>query len=335
MIGVVTDTLFMNHDTGGYHPEAPMRIQYIHTIFNGKAPDIALIEPFKASVDDISLNHGRSYIESVKRSCKAGKYVDLDPDTVCSEYSYETALFAAGSLLELVRMALARDIDSGFASVRPPGHHATADEAMGFCLFNNVAIAAKKAIDSYGITKVMIVDFDVHHGNGTQDSVYTNKDILYFSSHQYPFYPGTGRISETGGRGAEGYTVNCPLRAGKCDGEMVALYRSVMVPIMLSFKPDLVLVSAGFDAHAMDPIGGMNMTSQGFGALAGLIRDASEKIKAPVVYALEGGYNLEALKDSVKAVVDVMKGGAVPSISDRCTPEIEEIIKAHSRYWTL
>jgi acetoin utilization deacetylase AcuC-like enzyme len=325
----------MNHDTGGYHPEAPMRVQYIHTLFNGKDPDITIIDPVRAKVEDILLNHERSHIDHVKRACIANRYVDLDPDTVCSEDSYEVALYAAGSLIKLVELALNGEINSGFACVRPPGHHATPFESMGFCLFNNVAIAARKAIHASGIQRVMIIDFDVHHGNGTQDSFYKSKDVLYFSSHQYPFYPGTGRIDEMGAKGSEGYTINCPLRGGTKDSEMLALYRSVMVPVIQAFHPGLVLVSAGFDAHAMDPIGGMEISSKGFGALAGLIHDAAVKVSAPVVYSLEGGYNFDALRDSVKTVIDVMKGGSAPKIEERFTAEIDEIIKKHSRFWPL
>jgi acetoin utilization deacetylase AcuC-like enzyme len=335
MIGVVSDPLFMNHDTGGYHPEAPMRVHYIHTLFHHKDPDIAMIEPVQASVEDIMLNHERFYIDGVKRACKSNKYVDLDPDTVCSEDSYETALFAAGSVIRLAQLALSGEIDSGFASIRPPGHHATHDDAMGFCLFNNVAIAAKKAIREYGVENVLIIDIDVHHGNGTQDSFYGTKNVLYFSSHQYPFYPGTGRLNETGAKGAEGYTINCPLGSGKKDSEMVVLYRSLIMPIVQAFKPGLILVSAGFDAHAMDPIGGMDISSKGFGALAGIIRDAAEKVDAPVVFALEGGYNFEALRDSVNAVLNIMKGSSTPKIDERSSSEINEIIKTHSRYWSL
>lgn len=335
MIGVVSDPLFMNHDTGGYHPEAPLRAQYIHTLFAGKDPEISLVEPVKATKEDIALNHGSRYIDRVSHACRNSGYVDLDPDTVCSEDSYETALYAAGSLIRLVGMALAGDIQAGFASIRPPGHHAIEDEAMGFCLFNNIAVAAKKAIRDFGVKKVIIIDFDVHHGNGTQDSFYDRKDVLYFSSHQYPFYPGTGRISDTGAKGAQGYTVNCPLRGGKTDGEFVALYRSVLIPVIHAYEPGLVLVSAGFDAHAMDPIGGMDLSSSGFGALAGLIREAAEEVDAPVVYALEGGYNLEALRDSVRAVVDILKGGNAPRIEERFSAEIDEIVKAHSKQWSL
>jgi acetoin utilization deacetylase AcuC-like enzyme len=335
MIGVVSDPLFMNHDTGMHHPEQPLRINYIHTLFAPKDPEILMVDPVQASPEDIMLNHEKHYIDLVRQSCSSRKFTCLDPDTVCSEDSYSTALHAAGSVINLTRMVLSGQIETGFASVRPPGHHATTSEAMGFCLFNNIAIAAHKAINSFGQKKVLIVDFDVHHGNGTQESFYKSKNVLYFSTHQYPFYPGTGRLSETGAAGAEGFTVNCPLRGGKNDSQYVTVYRHVLVPIIKAFNPGLILVSAGFDAHGMDSIGGMQLSSSAFACIAGIIRDVSREIGAPVVYALEGGYNLDALRDSVKAVIDVIKGGEVPMIKDSSWPELDEIIKTHSRYWPL
>ncbi len=335
MVGIVSDPLFMNHDTGGYHPESPMRIHSIHTVFSGKDPDLLVVDPVPADIQDVMLNHGKAHVERIKRSSMAGRLVDLDPDTVCSEDSYETALYAAGSLIRLVQMAIGGEISSGFASVRPPGHHATKDDAMGFCLFNNVAIAARKAIECFHIQKVLIVDFDVHHGNGTQDSFYGSREVLYFSSHQHPFYPGTGRLNETGSGRAEGYTVNCPLRAGTKDSEFLAVYQHVLVPIIESYRPGLILVSAGFDAHAMDPIGGMSVSSKGFAALTALIMEAATKVGSPVVYTLEGGYNLDALRDSVSAVVDVMKGGPAPKIEQTPFHGLDEIMGTHSRFWPL
>lgn len=334
MIGVVSDPLFMQHDTGPYHPEQPLRSQYVHTVFTGKDPDLVMVQPVPASPGDIMLNHGRRYVELVKNAC-CGSYTHLDADTVCSEDSYSTALYAAGSVMELVRLALSGEIEAGFAAVRPPGHHATADRAMGFCLFNNVAIAARAALSACGPKKVLIADFDVHHGNGTQESFWRDRDVLYFSTHQHPFYPGTGRIGEAGAGKGEGFTVNCPLRGGKNDEQMVSVYRRVLIPVIRSFSPGLILVSAGFDGHGMDSIGGMRMTAGGFACIAGLIRDAAREAGCPVVYALEGGYNLNALRDSVRAVIDVMKGGDVPVIRDADWPELEEFVKAHSRYWPL
>jgi acetoin utilization deacetylase AcuC-like enzyme len=335
MIGVVSDPLFMQHDTGPYHPEQPLRSQYVHSVFTGKDPDLAMVDPVQALPEDIMLNHGRAYVELVKRTCSSSRYTYLDADTVCSEESYSTALYAAGSVLQLMRMALSGEIEAGFAAVRPPGHHATPDRAMGFCLFNNVAVAARAAVSGFGLSKVLIADIDVHHGNGTQDSFYRDRDILYFSTHQSPFYPGTGRIREAGAGKGEGFTVNCPLRGGTNDERMVSVYRHVLVPVIRAFGPELILVSAGFDAHRMDSIGGMSMTAGGFACIAGLIRDAARETGCPVVYSLEGGYNLDALRESVRAVIDVMKGGPVPVMKDADWPELEEFVKTHSCYWPL
>jgi acetoin utilization deacetylase AcuC-like enzyme len=335
MIGVVSDPLFMQHDTGPYHPEQPLRSQYVHSVFTRKDPHLVMVDPLPASVEEIMLNHEKSYVELVKRACCSSRYTHLDSDTVCSEDSYTTALYAAGSVLQLVRMALSGEIEAGFAGVRPPGHHAESDRAMGFCLFNNVAVAAHAAISVLGLEKVLIADIDVHHGNGTQDSFYRSRDVLYFSTHQHPFYPGTGRITETGSGKGEGFTMNCPLRGGKNDSQMVSVYRHVLLPVIRAFKPQLILVSAGFDAHVTDSIGGMKMTAGGFACIAGLIRDAAREAGCPVVYALEGGYNLNALRESVQAVVDVMKGDAVPVMNDVDWPELDEFVKAHSRYWPL
>jgi acetoin utilization deacetylase AcuC-like enzyme len=335
MIGVVSDPIFMDHDTGGYHPESPLRIHHIHTLFYQNTPGIVLVDPVRATKEDIILNHDRGYVNSIASNCSKGKLVNLDMDTVCSEDSYDIALLAAGSVTRLTEMALSGQIDSGLAFVRPPGHHARRGSAMGFCLFNNIAIAAKKALQSYGVKRVLIVDFDVHHGNGTQESFYGDKDVLYFSTHQYPFYPGTGSMTESGRSGGLGYTVNCPLKGGQRDGHYIAVYRYILSPIIEAFEPELVLVSAGFDAHAMDPIGGMQLSSDGFGAIAGIIHHAAAKISAPVVYALEGGYNLGALKESIACVVDIMKGASPPEIDAISGPELDTMIKTHSRFWPL
>ena len=336
MIGIVSDPVFMNHDTGGYHPETPLRVQYLHTLFaRNEDPLVRMVDPVPGRVEDVLLNHGRGYVDRVCRLSGSGQSVDLDPDTVCSPDSYETALLATGSVVELARLALEGEVKTGFACVRPPGHHARMDEAMGFCLFNNVAVAARKAIRDFGVEKVAIVDFDVHHGNGTQESFYSDSKVLYFSTHQYPFYPGTGALSETGAGEGEGYTVNCPLRAGMNDSHYLAVYRHVLAPVIEAFEPGLILVSAGFDAHERDPIGGMRVSSQGFAAIASVIEEAAVEAGAPTVYALEGGYDLGALKESVSLVVEVLKGEAFPAIRSEAFPGMEGILQAHARMWPL
>jgi acetoin utilization deacetylase AcuC-like enzyme len=336
MIGIVSDPVFMNHDTGGYHPESPLRIQYIHTLFAAREdPLIRIVDPVPAQIDDVMLNHGQSYINRIARASASDMMVDLDPDTVCSPESYDTAMLAAGSLVELVRMVLDGELDTGFAFVRPPGHHARRDEAMGFCLLNNVAIAARKAICHFGVEKVAIIDFDIHHGNGTQESFYSDSDVLYFSTHQYPFYPGTGSLSETGAGEGIGYTVNCPLRGGLGDSHYMAVYRHVLAPLIEAYEPGLILVSAGFDAHAMDPIGGMQLSSHGFAAITSVIQEAAEEVGAHTVYALEGGYNLNALKDSVSHMIDALKGFPVPPINPESFPGLDTIMGMHTRMWPL
>jgi acetoin utilization deacetylase AcuC-like enzyme len=334
MIGIVSNPVFMDHDTGSYHPETPVRIQYLHTLFCDPDPQIHMVEPVKAAVDDILLNHHRAYIDLVKRACEAGSG-HLDPDTAYSAESYATALLAAGSLIRLCEMAIEGEITSGFAFVRPPGHHSVYERAMGFCLFNNVAIAARKARETFGIQKVLIIDFDVHHGNGTQDSFYRDDSVLYFSTHQYPFYPGTGSLYEKGEAVGEGFTVNCPLGYGKTDGQYMSIYRYVLSPIIQAFKPGLILVSAGFDAHAMDPIGGMQLSSACYGAIAGVIRQAAELVGAPVVYTLEGGYNLEAQRESAAHIIRVLKGENMPDITPVAWPEIDNIMDAHADKWPI
>jgi acetoin utilization deacetylase AcuC-like enzyme len=325
----------MDHDTGGYHPESPLRIQYLHTLFTVEDPLIMLMDPAAAAVEDILLNHSRRYIDSIARTADAGAFVDLDPDTVCCPDSYDVSLFAAGSLIHLTRAALDREIDSGFAFVRPPGHHARKERAMGFCVFNNIAVAAYKAIESFGVEKVAIVDFDIHHGNGTQESFYSDNRVLYFSTHQYPFYPGTGSLSETGAGEGTGYTVNCPMSGGKKDGHYLSVYRYVLQPVIEAFEPDLVLVSAGFDAHAMDPIGGMQLSSRGFAAIAAVIQASARNVGAPVVYSLEGGYDLCALKESASQVIDVLKGAPPPDIEPLAFHELDNFIRIHGSIWPL
>ena len=334
MIGIVSDPVFMNHDTGESHPETLYRIPYIHSLFSPPGPGILMVEPVVAGVDDIHRNHSKDYIELIKRSCARGSGY-LDPDTAYSEGSYETALKAAGSLIKLVDMTLKKEITSGFAFVRPPGHHSLHDRAMGFCLFNNVAIAAKKAQAEFGIDKVMIIDFDVHHGNGTQDSFYDDDSVLYFSSHQYPYYPGTGGLKETGRGKGEGFTVNCPLGYGKTDGEFAAVYSYVLAPVLKAYKPGLVLVSAGFDAHMLDPIGGMQLTSKGYGMLAGIIGAAASVVGVPVVYVLEGGYSLEGQKESAAEVINVLKGEKAPDIKPEECSELDRIVAQNKNHWPL
>ena len=232
-------------------------------------------------------------------------------DTVISPGSYDAAMLAAGAATAAVD-AVMEGARAAFALVRPPGHHARYNSAMGFCLFNNMAVAAQHAVKKYGLERVMIVDWDVHHGNGTQDYFYERDDVLFFSSHRYPFYPGTGAANETGRGKGEGYTVNVPLPAGTGDGRYKEVFDDVVAPLARRYRPQLILVSAGYDAHLADPLGGMAVSVAGFSEMARTVRSLADEIaecEGRVAAVLEGGYNVEALAASVMATIGAMGDG--------------------------
>jgi acetoin utilization deacetylase AcuC-like enzyme len=303
-------------------------------------------------VDELALVHDPGYIQTVANT--AGKiHSQLDPDTGLSARSYEIARLAAGGMLQgmdaLLQTAnsernLPPNVSIGgtpnsiFAFVRPPGHHAEPDRGMGFCLFNNVAIAAAYAKEKYGLKRILIVDWDLHHGNGTQHAFYDDPGVLYFSSHQYPYYPGSGGFNEVGSGKGEGYTVNAPFPSGFGDAEYFSVYSKILEPVALEYKPELVLVSAGFDPFINDPLGGMKMTGEGFGALAGLVQDiARRSCDGKIMLALEGGYNPEGLRSGVRAVLQALLGKPAPAPvnapSTRVAGVLERIVSVHRKYW--
>jgi len=316
MTGVVQDNVFLEHKTGPSHPESPRRLEVLYDLL--KDGDIAerlkILSSRKASREEIEYNHMPSYFDYVAKT-EGLPSSSLDMDTQLSAKSFEAALYAAGGVLHGIDTLITGECTNVFALVRPPGHHAEANRGMGFCIFNNIAIGAEYAIRHHGIKRVLIVDWDLHHGNGTQHSFYSDDRVLYFSIHQYPHYPGTGDILEAGiGRG-RGFSVNVPLRPRYGDCAYITLFEKVLRPIALLYKPELVLVSAGFDAHYADPLGGMELTSEGFSTLTGVVMDIAEKTASGrLLLSLEGGYNLEALRESVKKVLLRLSGkrGAGP-----------------------
>ncbi len=252
--------------------------------------------------------HDNQYISHIRDVAQRGGGW-LDVDTVMSPDSYQAAIYAAGGAIRASEAVMNGEVGSAFALVRPPGHHATSQRAMGFCLFNNVAIAAKYALAKYKLDRVIIIDFDVHHGNGTQAAFYDNPQVLYVSTHEYPFYPGTGGIEETGSGAGKGTTINIPLPAGCGDGEYLQVFEQIIVPAARRFNPQFIIASAGYDLHWADEIALMQVSTNGFSQMVKIIKGlADELCSGRLVFSLEGGYHLRALAYSVKATLDVLLG---------------------------
>jgi len=307
--GIVVDARYQDHYTGRNHPERPARIGTLLTLVEEyQRPGVKRFAPRVATPEELALIHDPAHIGLVAATAKKNHFA-FDADTPVSGQSYPTALLATGGLLTLLEAIMTREVDNGFAFVRPPGHHAERNRAMGFCLFNSVAIGAQYLREKFGLRRVLVMDWDVHHGNGTQHSFYDDPGVLYVSTHQYPYYPGTGAAEEAGRGQGEGYTVNLPIPAGWGDAEYQELFQGVIDPICRQFDPEFVLISAGFDAHRRDPLGGMEVTEEGFGMMARvLLRLARDHAQGRCAAILEGGYDLEGLQQSVLRVLDEMSG---------------------------
>jgi acetoin utilization deacetylase AcuC-like enzyme len=300
--GLVYHSAYLEHDMGAGHPESPNRLRAImqHLEQSGTAARLARIEPRKAEDEWITQIHTPSYLAMLKTHAPTNGRVSLDPDTSMSPGSLTAAYLAAGGALAAVDAIMSQQVDHVFCAVRPPGHHAEAGRAMGFCLFNNVAIAARYVQKRYGIQRVLIVDWDVHHGNGTQHSFEDDPSVLFFSTHQFPHYPGTGRESERGRGAGEGFTIDVPMEAGEGDEEYRAIFQKSLVPAAEAFKPEFVIISAGFDAHKDDPLANMGLTEEGYADLTSLVTGIAKRhARGRILSSLEGGYHLTALAASV------------------------------------
>lgn len=305
---VIWDQRYLLHETGLRHPESPNRLLAIKKVLEGSSIGKKLIrlEPRLATPEEISLVHDFEYVKKIEKT--AGLNIQLDPDTHASPKSWEVACLAVGGVLAAVDWVTAGEDRNAFAFVRPPGHHAERARAMGFCLFNNVAIAAEYALRQKGCRRVLIMDYDVHHGNGTQRAFYDRKDVFYISTHRYPFYPGTGSRREEGEKEGRGYTLNIPFSGGEGDEEYLAVFDREVIPVSADYRPDLILVSAGFDAHRLDPLGGMNVTGAGFAEMTqSLLKLSSAVCQGRTLLVLEGGYSLEGLWESVEKCLSVMR----------------------------
>jgi acetoin utilization deacetylase AcuC-like enzyme len=307
--GFIYDTIYLKHDTGAGHPERPERLTAILDRLEqrGGLQHLVRLKPTAAPPEWIATVHTPEYIERVRKSGQAGTgYVD-SPDAPASRASYEVALYAVGGVQAAVDAVMRGTVKNAFCAVRPPGHHALKDKAMGFCLFNNVAIAARYIQKKHKLGKVLIVDWDVHHGNGTQAMFYDDSTVFYFSIHQSPFYPGTGSAEEKGSGKGLGFTLNVPLEEGCGDAEYQKAFLEKLKPAAVAFKPDFVLVSAGFDSAKDDLLGRMKVTPEGFAELTRIVKGIAEQnCQGRLVTILEGGYNLESLAASVEAHVRVL-----------------------------
>jgi acetoin utilization deacetylase AcuC-like enzyme len=306
---IVWSNRYRDHETGS-HPESPERIGAIERALRaaGMFDDRLVIDPQPATLDAVQAVHAPALVDLIREAARQGGGW-LDPDTIVSPASFDVALLAAGGACAAVDAVMEGKAPRAFALVRPPGHHAEPGEAMGFCLFNNIAIAARHALDRWGLDRVAIVDWDVHHGNGTQAAFWREPRVLFISLHQVPFYPGSGSSAEVGEGAGAGTTVNIPLRAGSDDAAYLSAFETTVIPALRDFQPQLILVSAGFDPHADDPLAMMRVQTDTFGAFATLLRTAADELcGGRLVLVLEGGYNLTALGESVVATIRGLDG---------------------------
>lgn len=341
---VFRSDLFMEHMKNVDHPESAERLRVIYDEIDRPEYEGAFIRPeFQAAAEDIlRLNHDAAYIKRL--AATAGEpCAFLDADTQTTARSYEAACLAAGAAVGAVELVLTGGADNAFCLVRPPGHHAEADKAMGFCLLNNAALAARFALKKMGLKRVMIVDWDLHHGNGTQHSFYDTDRVLYFSTHQFPCYPGTGDFGETGAKLGKGCTVNVPLPVGLNDEAFASIYNELAGPIALQYRPELIIISAGYDIHRDDPLGGMMVTETGFAYMTKVLLDAAAECGCPVIACLEGGYDLRGLTNGVMATLAEMRGQSI--MADKTIMElstasmplmaIEKVRSVAKRIWNL
>jgi acetoin utilization deacetylase AcuC-like enzyme len=324
----------LEHDTGP-HPEGPGRIPAIEAELERRdwlgfdrrdAPPVDL--------DVLCAVHPRAYVDSVREMSEGGGG-SFDADTVASPGSYDAALHAAGGACALADALLAREAPTGFCGLRPPGHHAEAERAMGFCLFNNVAVATQHAIDAHGLSRVLVLDWDVHHGNGTNDIFYGRDDVLFASIHQWPLYPGTGQLCDTGIEAGEGFSLNLPVPPGSGHATWLGLVEHVVVPAARSYSPELILVSAGFDAHRADPLASCRLTEESFAAMARWVVSLASELGVPFGGVLEGGYDLDALAQSVAATLEVFAAGDAATESVEPDVVTQQAAAHFSRWWPV
>ncbi|MFN7914626.1 MAG: histone deacetylase [Vicinamibacterales bacterium] len=337
---LIASERFAEHMTPPGHPESPERAEVMDVIAaEWRARGGEVVAPREASREQLARVHAPEHLRRMGET--AGSSVALDPDTYTSPDTYEVALLSAGAAVDGVERVMGGGHKRAFVLSRPPGHHAEHDRAMGFCFFNNVAVAAAHA-RALGATRVAIVDYDVHHGNGTQHIFENDADVLYISTHQFPYYPGTGAAEEVGFGGGAGRTVNVPLELGATDDDFKLVFEQVVLPVLRQFAPDVLFISAGFDAHERDPLGQMRVTTPGFVAMTAALRQLAEECCAGRLVAVaEGGYDLRALGECYRAVIDVLASETAPAVtwpacpvaSSRGRAAVTQVKAAQARYW--
>ena len=339
-VGIVLDKLYVDHDNGQGHPETFERILAIVDMLNytNMMNEVVRIVPRDATKEEITLVHTPEHFDKI--AATKGKHrVFLDADTTTCAVSFDAALRAAGGTISAIDSVLSGEVDRAFPIVRPPGHHAEADRPMGFCLFNNVAVGAAYLTEVKGLERVLVIDWDVHHGNGTQHIFEDSSKVLYFSSHQFPFYPGTGAAEEVGTGDGKGYTVNVPLDPGMGDNEFIKIFDKILKPVIEQYKPEFILVSAGFDIFFDDPLGGMKVSPEGFAKLTRQLTDQADKVcNGNIIFLLEGGYNLDGLWISTKEMLEELLDKKhseydIGDIETKADKLIENIKKVYSDYW--
>jgi len=345
--GIVKDRAYLRHGTDSGHPETPQRLVSIYEMLEN--PDMVRkftgIDARRATREELERVHKPAFIDAV--AATAGRSMSmLDPDTVASPETYDIARLAAGGLMNAIDAVVSRKVDNAFALVRPPGHHADEGRAAGFCIFNNVAVGARHAMAAHKMERILIVDWDLHHGNGTQDIFYEDRKVLYFSTHQFPYYPGTGAMGEMGRGEGLGYTINVPLRPGADDAFYVRIFQDILSPVTMAFKPEIILVSAGFDTYFGDPLGEMKVTPEGFAALTRILLNLADACSGGrLVLVLEGGYHIQGLAKCVRAVLlELLEETRVTEetlnrmaagTDDRAATLIGQVRKAIAPYWSV
>ncbi len=338
-VGLLRDARFRDHETPPQHPERPQRLVTIEAVLEaaGLLERVIAINAVEASEEALRRVHTAAFLARLARADTAAqsRQVALDADTFVSAGSWRAARLASGGVLRAAERVAHGEIESAFCLPRPPGHHATGDRAMGFCLTNHIAVAAAQLFASGAADRLAVVDFDVHHGNGTQEIFWDEPRLLYVSLHQFPYYPGTGRLEETGRGAAAGTTINLPLPAGCGDGAYLQCFDEVILPALRRFQPSMLLISAGFDAHWRDPLAAQSLSGDGYRAIAQRLAYVAAELRAGQVYVLEGGYDLEAIAWATRHCLDVLLGnppaadpvGLPPAAADRSEPDVTSLIE--------